>query len=105
VQEDSHLLTVLRYVEANPLRAGLANRAGEWPWSAEALRGGAFSSLLSDWPIPRPADWRQWIESRWKSDERDEIRANDAAAWKGAALNAYRVADEMIQVSGHAGTR
>jgi putative transposase len=54
----------------------LANRAGEWPWSAEALRGGAFSSLLSDWPIPRPADWHQWIESRWKSDELDEIRAS-----------------------------
>ena len=33
------------------------------------------------------------------------LLANDAAAWKGAALNAYRVADEMIQVSGHAGTR
>jgi putative transposase len=29
IQEDTHLLTVLRYVEANPVRAGLVNSAGE----------------------------------------------------------------------------
>jgi putative transposase len=78
VQEDSHLLTVLRYVEANPLRAGLANRAVGWPWSTEALRGGAFASLLSEWPIPRPLDWSEWVESRWKPEELGEIRTSVA---------------------------
>ena len=33
-QEDEHLLTVLRYIERNPLRAGLAERAEAWPWSS-----------------------------------------------------------------------
>jgi putative transposase len=36
VQDDGHLLTVLRYVEANALRGGLAERAGEWRWSSDA---------------------------------------------------------------------
>jgi putative transposase len=34
IQEDEHLLTVLRYIERNPLRAGLVDRAGAWSWSS-----------------------------------------------------------------------
>ena len=34
VQSDRHLLTVLRYVESNPLRAGLVRRAQDWRWSS-----------------------------------------------------------------------
>lgn len=34
VQDDAHLWTVLRYVERNPLRAGLVSRAEDWPWSS-----------------------------------------------------------------------
>ena len=33
IQEDEHLLVVLRYVERNPLRAGLVQRAEDWEWS------------------------------------------------------------------------
>ena len=74
VQDDQHLLTVLRYVEANPLRAKLAERTGQWPWSGEALRGDAAASMFSEWPIPRPSDWTQWVESRWEEDELNSIR-------------------------------
>ena len=31
IAEDEHLLTVLRYVESNPLRACLVRRAEDWP--------------------------------------------------------------------------
>jgi putative transposase len=34
IEEDEHLLTVLRYIERNPLRAGLVNRAEAWSWSS-----------------------------------------------------------------------
>src|SRR5271154_5962776 len=52
VQSDEHLLTVLRYVEANALRAGLAKSAGEWPWSSDAMRRTRQgAALLSDWPV------------------------------------------------------
>ena len=74
VQEDDHFLTVLRYVEANPLRAKLVSRAGEWPWSGESLRNGEFAPLFSDWPVPRPLDWSECVESRWKDEELAEVR-------------------------------
>lgn len=41
VQEDDHLLTVIRYIERNALRAGLAQRAEQWPWGVCA--GGRVS--------------------------------------------------------------
>lgn len=63
IQEDVHLLTVLRYVERNPLRAGLVTRAEDWRWSSlhRRLRGApAERALLSDWPVERRPDWVAW---------------------------------------------
>jgi len=41
IHEDEHLLVVLRYIERNPLRAGLAERAENWSWSSlGAIAGG-----------------------------------------------------------------
>src|SRR5205085_655128 len=34
LQEDEHLLTVLRYVERNPVRAKLVRLAERWRWSS-----------------------------------------------------------------------
>jgi putative transposase len=34
VQDDDHLVTVLRYVERNALRAELVSRAEDWKWSS-----------------------------------------------------------------------
>ena len=34
IQRDEHLITVLRYVRQNPVRAGLVATPQEWPWSS-----------------------------------------------------------------------
>ena len=34
VQDDNHLLTVARYIEANPVRSGLVVTAVDWQWSS-----------------------------------------------------------------------
>ncbi len=34
VESDEHLYTVLRYVEGNPVRANLVERAEDWRWSS-----------------------------------------------------------------------
>ncbi len=58
IEQDEHLLTVLRYVERNPLRAGLVRRAEQWEWSSLAWRTtGKRPELLSPWPIPCPRNW------------------------------------------------
>jgi putative transposase len=59
VQSDSHYLTVLRYIESNPMRAGAAASARQWPWSSLAIRQGiAKEGLpLHAGPVPLPPNW------------------------------------------------
>jgi hypothetical protein len=44
VQNDEHLLVVLRSIEANPLRAEMVKHAGEYRWSSFACHGGGLDS-------------------------------------------------------------
>ena len=54
VQRDEHLITVLRYVLQNPVRAGLSSTPREWLWSS--LRR---PQVVDPWPV---GDERQWLE-------------------------------------------
>jgi putative transposase len=73
IQEDEHLLTVLRYVEANPLRAGIVRDTADYPWSSYAAHGlGRADDLLSAAPVwaplgpteaARQACWRRWVHT------------------------------------------
>ncbi len=55
IQDDPHLLTVLRYIERNPVRACLVNRAEHWPWSS-ASRASAGALIVDPGPVPRPGN-------------------------------------------------
>ena len=58
IQQDEHLLTVLRYVERNALRAGLVKRAEDWSWSSlRWWRRRARPIFLSEGPVNRPRGW------------------------------------------------
>jgi putative transposase len=63
VQDSEHFLTLMRYVEANPLRAGMVQQAQAWPWSS--LGGAAGSDgvkvQLATWPVSRPPRWQQQV--------------------------------------------
>ena len=48
VQNDEHLLTVLRYIEANPLRAKVVERAELYRWSSYPVHGQGATSELVD---------------------------------------------------------
>jgi putative transposase len=54
IHSDVELLRVLRYVEANPVRAGLVSRAECWRWSSTTWPA---TPPLTPSPIPRPAAW------------------------------------------------
>lgn len=63
-QDDDHLPTVLRYVERNPLRAGLVTRAQDWPWgSLAASRDPARPVRLEPGPAPRDARWTRGVNA------------------------------------------
>ncbi len=64
VQHDDHLLTVLRYVERNALRANLVKRAEEWRWSSlwrHTHGDTTANALLGEWPVDRPRNWVQRV--------------------------------------------
>ena len=48
IQNDEHLLTVLRYIEANPLRAKIVTRADDYPWSSYRMHGLGETDELVD---------------------------------------------------------
>jgi len=75
VQSDDHLLRLLRYIEANPLRAGLVERARDWRWSSVTIRKtGKPAGLLDRLPLDLPRDWVSVVESRWEAEELKGLR-------------------------------
>ena len=73
IQEDAHALVVLRYVEANPLRARMVADLASYPWSSYRVHGmGRTDPLLGRLPVwetlgkdetTRQAYWRQWLHT------------------------------------------
>lgn len=74
VQSDRHYLSVLRYIEANPLRAGLVRRADAWPWSSFAVRRGRESEVaLSEGPVELPSHWTRLVHGTLRPPEVEAI--------------------------------
>jgi putative transposase len=76
VQDDVHFTTVVRYVERNALRAKLAKRAEDWPWSSLGQKPSKESPIvpLCDWPLPRRRDWVQWVNQPQTANEEEALR-------------------------------
>ena len=59
IQTDHHLLTVVRYVERNPVRANMVRQAVDYPWSSarhhvrktpdRLVRGSPLFAVPADW--------------------------------------------------------
>jgi putative transposase len=52
IHQDEHLLTVMRHVLLNPVRAGFVARAGDWTWPSLHC-----PLLLDPSPVPPPQGW------------------------------------------------
>lgn len=66
IQNDANLLTVLRYVERNPMRAGLVRKAQAWRWSSlgqmhHAADAEAPAIPVARGPVARRRDWADWV--------------------------------------------
>ncbi|MGH7254210.1 MAG: REP-associated tyrosine transposase [Nitrospirales bacterium] len=73
IQQDEHLLTVLRYIERNPLRAGLVARAEDWLWSSLWERG-AKETWLQPAPVAGPKNWVGWVNGPMTDAEVEVLR-------------------------------
>lgn len=84
--DEAHCWTALKYVERNPVRAGLVERAEDYPWSsAPAHVLGRFDPLLTPCPLDSTispgSSWGAWL-----AGEEDEVavnllRANTYTGW------------------------
>ena len=64
VMDEDHFPAALRYVELNPVRAGLVDKPRDWPWSsAHAHLSGEADPLLSDMAgmIDYTGDWEAYL--------------------------------------------
>jgi putative transposase len=72
--DETHLWRAIRYVERNPVRAGLVARAEEWAWSSARARveGCPDPLLAPGWPEPqRLSGWREWLA---EPDDGEELK-------------------------------
>lgn len=78
--DEDHLWKVARYIELNPVRAGLAAEAQAWQWSSARCHAGlAIDGLLADGrPIPGQwsGNWPAFLEQRLTAQEMEWIRQN-----------------------------
>jgi putative transposase len=70
VQDDGHLLSLIRYVERNPVRANLVERADDWRWGSASNRA-ALAPLgppllpMDRWPAEHgwtPTTWPRHVD-------------------------------------------
>jgi len=72
---DLHFLRACRYVERNPLRAGLVPRAEGWHWSSLNHDCRKFNvPALDPWPILRPENWVELVNESEAATDLDLIR-------------------------------
>ena len=77
IQSDNHLLTVLRYVERNPLRANFVDLAEAWMWGSAFAR--RQKPAEREWlQIPEspslPRQWRSLVNNPQTQAEVDAVR-------------------------------
>lgn len=106
IQSDDHLLTVMRYVERNPVRGNFIDLAEEWQWgSAYARRQPAsehrWLAIPDDPPLPRL--WRSWVN---KPETEAEVKALRSCIQRGLPFGDDRwTKSSVVRLDLHSTTR
>ncbi len=79
IEKDPHFLTVLKYIERNPVRAGLVANAEEWRWGSAWRRVYGTpqqKDLLAPLPVPLPKNYPAWINTTESAKELETLRTS-----------------------------
>jgi putative transposase len=78
IQEDEHLLTVMRYVERNPVRAKSipVRKAQNWRWSSASASKGVEKPPLDPGPVARGEAWLEHVNRPQTEAELRGLRAS-----------------------------
>lgn len=91
IDSEAYLLTCYRYIELNPVRAGIVIQPGEYPWSSYRCHAeGVANSLVTDHSLyfalgitseARQSAYRELLNSDLSATELDSIREATNKAW------------------------
>ncbi len=95
--DESHLWNALRYVELNPVRAGIVAAAENWPWSSAALHSGRE---VSDTMLDMERWSARWTVEEWRAhvagqESEDEICALRRSTHTGRPLGTTEFVAEV----------
>ena len=79
VETSVYYWNVLKYVESNPLRAGLVNRAEKWRWSSLIDRSCDTPRIGLATPMEMPAGWTKWVNQEISSEQLRALRESTEA--------------------------
>jgi putative transposase len=109
IDSDRYLLACMRYIELNPVRAGLVDDAGAYRWSSHRHQLGlradplvtehAVYWALGNTPFERQAAYRRLFEQGVPADEVEAIRSATQRGW------ALGQADFVASIAAGAGRR
>lgn len=77
VEDDKHLIDLIRYVEQNPLRARLVKRSEDWRWGSlyhKITQSYRQKKLLSPLPTALPVNYLESVNQILHDDALDKLR-------------------------------
>lgn len=99
--DEPHALAAIKYVELNPVRAGLVSRAEDYPWSSARARVFGVSdpllqsdrTLLDAYEID---DWSAWLSEGLDDGIIMQIRKNTNTGWPTGSEEFVRRLEEIL---------
>jgi putative transposase len=104
VLDDRHLWAALRYVERNPVRAGLVREAWEWEWSSARdhvgqRAAGPLPLRMAEWAARyRPEEWAECLRGEVEAREREALRMGTRNGW---AVGSEEFCEELVARTGY----
>lgn len=97
VEKDEYLLTVMKYIERNPVRAKLSKRVEGWRWSSGYRRLDGSEKereVISDPPVDLPRNYRAWVNEPEKDDNLAVLRTSVV---KGKPFGTMKWVERMVE--------
>jgi putative transposase len=104
IEKERYLLSCGRYVELNPVRAGLCQFPWEWPWSSAKFYVEGKRDLLTTydpcWKDREPKEYREWLLAGCTEDEEKLFRGSSDSIGGEGFRNELRLARGRLKRRG-----
>lgn len=98
--DEEHLMAAVRYVELNPVRAGLCTNAEEWPWSSVHAHLKAEDDDLTDVApmLERVNDWIGYLCESAPNSVINTLRSSSASGRPAGSDDFIEMAEKLTRL-------